>query len=60
MLLKTTFRQIIKIKFDEAVKKDDLKSVERFFKIFPLLGMYDEGIEGFVAYICIKVIYIYI
>lgn len=48
----TEMRQIIRQKFDDAVKKDDLASVERFFKIFPLLGMYDEGIEKFSAYIC--------
>lgn len=33
-------------KFDEAVKKDDLASVERFLKNFPLLGRHNEGIEG--------------
>lgn len=31
--------ELVNFKFDEAVKKDDLASVERFFKIFPLLGM---------------------
>lgn len=49
------FREIINGKLDEAVKKDDLASVERFFKIFPLLGMYDEGIEKFTKYVCTKV-----
>lgn len=47
-------RQIMIEKFDEAVKKDDLASVERFFKIFPLLGMYNDGIAKFSKYICIK------
>lgn len=50
----TKLRQIIGQKFDEAVTKDDLASVERFFKIFPLLGMHNEGIEKFANYICIK------
>lgn len=50
----TKLRQIIAHKFDEAVTKDDLASVERFFKIFPLLGMHTEGIEKFANYICIK------
>lgn len=50
----TQMKQIITQKFDEAVKKDDLASVERFFKIFPLLRMYDEGIEKFSNYICLK------
>lgn len=51
----TQMRQIITQKFDDAVKKDDLASVERFFKIYPLLRMYDEGIEKFSNYICTKV-----
>lgn len=51
----TQMRQIITTKFDDAVKRDDLASVERFFKIYPLLRMYDEGISKFSAYICTKV-----
>lgn len=47
-------RQIIAQKFDDAVIKDDLASVERFFKIFPLIGMHDEGIDKFAKYICTK------
>lgn len=47
-------RHLITQKFDESVKKDDLASVERFFKIFPLLGMHDHGIEKFSSYICQK------
>lgn len=47
-------RQSVMQKFDEAVIKDDLASVERFFKIFPLLGMHDDGIAKFAAYICTK------
>lgn len=50
----TKLRQIIGQKFDEAVAKDDLASVERFFKIYPLLGMHDEGIAKFANYICVK------
>lgn len=47
-------RQNVVQKFDEAVAKDDLASVERFFKIFPLLGMHDDGIAKFAMYICTK------
>ncbi|XP_063703131.1 conserved oligomeric Golgi complex subunit 4 [Culicoides brevitarsis] len=47
-------RQIVTLKFDDAVQRDDMASVERFFKIFPLLGMHDEGIEKFFNYICTK------
>uniref|UniRef100_A0A8D7ZZH9 Conserved oligomeric Golgi complex subunit 4 n=1 Tax=Culex pipiens TaxID=7175 RepID=A0A8D7ZZH9_CULPI len=50
----TQIRQVVNLKFDEAVKKDDLASVERFFKIFPLLGMHDEGLAKFMTYICTK------
>jgi conserved oligomeric Golgi complex subunit 4 len=42
------------VKLDEAIKKDDLASVERFFKIFPQLGMHDEGIAKFTNYVCSK------
>ncbi|XP_058986424.1 conserved oligomeric Golgi complex subunit 4 isoform X2 [Musca domestica] len=47
-------REITVRRFEEAVKKDDLASVERFFKIFPLLGHHMEGIEKFSKYICTK------
>lgn len=36
-------RAIVAHKFNEAVESEDLGSVERFFKIFPLLGMHEEG-----------------
>lgn len=47
-------REIVKVKLDEAIKKDDLASVERFFKIFPQLGMHDDGISKFTGYVCAK------
>lgn len=45
---------LIAQRFDEAVNKDDLASVERFFKLFPLIGRHQEGIEKFSKYICSK------
>lgn len=48
-------RAIVKHKFDDAVKSEDLASIERFFKIFPLLGMHEEGICEFCNYLRIKV-----
>lgn len=54
LLIVCRFREIVKVKLDEAIKKDDLASVERFFKIFPQLGMHDEGIEKFTGYVCTK------
>ncbi|KAH8350733.1 hypothetical protein KR084_005657 [Drosophila pseudotakahashii] len=47
-------RVLIAKRFDEAVKADDLASVERFFKIFPLVGCHRIGIEKFSLYICQK------
>ena len=42
-------------RFNEAVKTDDLASIERFFKIFPLLNRHDEGVKRFAEYLCSKV-----
>lgn len=47
-------RTVVTHKFDEAVKSEDLASVERFFKIFPLLGMHSEGLKKFCLYLCSK------
>lgn len=50
----TQIRAVVNQKFDEASEKDDLASVERFFKIFPLLGLHQEGIQKFCGYVCLK------
>ncbi|XP_011506140.1 PREDICTED: conserved oligomeric Golgi complex subunit 4 [Ceratosolen solmsi marchali] len=47
-------RAVITHKFDEAVKSEDLASIERFFKVFPLLGMHNDGITKFCHYLCSK------
>ncbi|XP_067007439.2 conserved oligomeric Golgi complex subunit 4 isoform X2 [Anabrus simplex] len=47
-------RTVVTEKFDEAVRGEDLASVERFFKIFPLLGMQNEGLGKFSLYLCSK------
>lgn len=47
-------RAIVKHKFDDAVNSQDLGGIERFFKIFPLLGMHEEGIKDFCLYLCRK------
>ena len=46
---------IISKRFDEAVECEDLASVERFFKIFPLINMHEEGLKKFTNYLCSKV-----
>ncbi|XP_050432930.1 conserved oligomeric Golgi complex subunit 4 isoform X3 [Adelges cooleyi] len=38
-------------RFDQASLIQDQKSIERYFKIFPLLGMHDVGLSKFVAYL---------
>ncbi|KAM9301598.1 conserved oligomeric Golgi complex subunit 4 isoform 1-T1 [Gastrophryne carolinensis] len=42
-------------KFDAAIGAGDLPQVERFFKIFPLLRLHEEGISKFSAYLCRQV-----
>ncbi len=43
--------RVLQQKFDEAVRDADAASVERFFKIFPLLNMHEEGISKFGNYL---------
>lgn len=43
--------RVIEQKFDEAARDQDAASVERFFKIFPLLNMHEEGIKKFSSYL---------
>ncbi|VVC39551.1 Conserved oligomeric Golgi complex, subunit 4 [Cinara cedri] len=38
-------------RFEQASLTQDSKSIERYFKIFPLLGMHDIGLEKFVDYL---------
>lgn len=47
-------RKIVKGKLEEAIKSDKMEAAEKFFKIFPLLGIHDEGINKFMPYICSK------
>ncbi|XP_077420412.1 conserved oligomeric Golgi complex subunit 4 [Vanacampus margaritifer] len=43
---------IVADKLDEAVAAVDLAQVERFFKIFPLLGLHEQGLARFGQYLC--------
>jgi len=45
---------IVARKFDEAVKDEDLASIERFFKLFPLLGLHNDGLRNFTDFLCTK------
>lgn len=46
---------IVAEKLDEAVAAVDLSQVERFFKIFPLLGLHQQGLARFGQYLCSQV-----
>ncbi|XP_048748000.1 conserved oligomeric Golgi complex subunit 4-like isoform X2 [Ostrea edulis] len=40
-------KSIVNTKFDAAVHSGDFASIERFFKIFPLIGLHEEGLAKF-------------
>lgn len=46
---------IVAEKLDEAVAAVDLARVERFFKLFPLLGLHQQGLARFGQYLCSQV-----
>ncbi|KAH9407342.1 Golgi transport complex subunit 4 [Tyrophagus putrescentiae] len=48
-------KTIVSARFDEAVADRDLASVERFFKIFPLIGQQEEGLRKYAAYLCAQI-----
>ncbi|XP_006878683.1 PREDICTED: conserved oligomeric Golgi complex subunit 4 isoform X2 [Elephantulus edwardii] len=48
-------KAIVTEKFAIATKEGDLPQVERFFKIFPLLGLHEEGLSKFSEYLCRQV-----
>ncbi|KAK1163657.1 conserved oligomeric Golgi complex subunit 4 isoform X1 [Acipenser oxyrinchus oxyrinchus] len=43
---------IVTEKLDQAIEKGDLPQVEGFFKIFPLLGLHEQGLGRFSQYLC--------
>jgi hypothetical protein len=48
-------KAILHRQFDAAVHSGDVASVERFFKVFPLIGEHDNGLAKFSKYLCSKV-----
>lgn len=52
---KDHLQKVLQHKMDEAINDGDAASVERFFKIFPLLNMQEEGIQKFSSYLALKV-----
>lgn len=52
---KTKLQQIVNEKYDQALKTNDVPQMERFFKIFPLIGQPENGIEKFSSYLCAQI-----
>ena len=53
---KRKLQRIVLDKFDEAVKEEDVASVERFFKLFPFLHQEKEGLVRFSRYLSAKLV----
>lgn len=52
---KTKLQSIVTERYEQALKANDVPELERFFKIFPLIGLRDEGIDRFSAYLCSQI-----
>ena len=52
---KTRLQQIVLEKYDLAQKAHDIPQLERFFKIFPLIGEAESGLVKFSAYLCSQI-----
>lgn len=50
----TKLKAITNSKFDSAVTTRDIPSVERFFKIYPLLGLREEGLVKFAKWLSMQ------
>ncbi|CAH1779240.1 unnamed protein product [Owenia fusiformis] len=48
-------KSIVNNRFDAAVHAGDSGSVTRYFKIFPLLGLHEEGLKKFSKYLCAQI-----
>ena len=49
-----TVNKVVGERFNEAVESEDLASIERFFKIFPLIDQHEDGLNKFTSYLCAK------
>ena len=49
---KNKLSQIVEEKYDQALQNNDIPQLERFFKIFPLIGQTESGIKKFSSYLC--------
>lgn len=49
---KNKLQKIVNEKYDQALHTNDVPQLERFFKIFPLIGQSEDGLEKFSNYLC--------
>jgi len=50
----SNLRGVVSKKMNEAIVDEDLASVERFFKLFPLLNLHKEGISKYALFLSTK------
>jgi hypothetical protein len=50
-----TLKEIIEREFDKAVAADDVASMERYFKLFPLINEHASGLTRFGKYLSLKI-----
>ena len=49
---KNKLQKIVNEKYDQALYTNDVPQLERFFKIFPLVGQSEDGLKKFSIYLC--------
>ncbi len=52
---KNKLQQIVDEKYNQALKNNDVPQLERFFKIFPLIGQAENGLNKFCSYLCLQI-----
>ena len=52
---KNKLQIIVEEKYEHALKTDDVPQLERFFKIFPLIGQSENGLTKFCAYLTLQI-----
>jgi hypothetical protein len=50
--IKAVLFDIFSQRFDSAVSNRDQKEITRYFKLFPLIGCYTEGLERYSNFVC--------
>ena len=49
---KNKLQKIVNEKYDQALQANEVTELERFFKIFPLIGQSEDGLAKFSTYLC--------